>query len=72
HAPELRLDHVLVDAVAAAKEPALVDIASSLFGAQVRTHPLTSRRARQHDSLKLAACYRDMLLDSGLLAEDQW
>lgn len=72
HAPELRLDYVLVDAVAAAKEPALVDIASSLFDAQVRTHPLASRRARQHDSLKLAACYRDMLLDSGLLTEDQW
>lgn len=72
HAPELRLDYVLVDAVAAAGEPALVDIAASLFGATVRTHPLTSRRPRQHDSLKLAACYRDMLLDSGLLAEEQW
>lgn len=72
HAPELRLDYVLVDAAAAAKEPELVDIAAGLFGAAVRTHPLTSRRPRQHDSLKLAACYRDMLLDCGLLTEDQW
>ncbi|WP_029089141.1 gluconeogenesis factor YvcK family protein [Brevibacterium album] len=72
HAPRLHLDYVLVDAVAAAKEPTLPAIAESLFGAQVRTHPLTSRRPRQHDSLKLAACYRDMLLDSGLLEEDQW
>ena len=37
-----------------------------LFGATVRTHPLTLTRPRQHDSLKLAACYRDMLLDAGL------
>ncbi|GAA2091279.1 MULTISPECIES: gluconeogenesis factor YvcK family protein [Brevibacterium] len=72
HAPALTLDYVLVDAVAAAKEPALPEIAESLFGAHLRTHPLTSRRPRQHDSLKLAACYRDMLLDSGLLEEDQW
>jgi uncharacterized cofD-like protein len=72
HAPDLRLDFVLVDAAAAAKESALVRIAAELFGAEVRTHPLTSRRPRQHDSLKLAACYRDLLLDRGLLREDTW
>lgn len=72
HAPGLSLDVVLIDAAAAAKEPGLVRIASELFGAEVRTHPLTSRRPRQHDSLKLAACYRDLLLDRGLLTEDSW
>ncbi|GAA4285465.1 uridine diphosphate-N-acetylglucosamine-binding protein YvcK [Brevibacterium daeguense] len=72
HSPRLRFDYVLVDSEAAAAEPDLERIAGSLFEARLWTRPLVSRRPRQHDSLKLASCYRDMLLDAGISVDEQW
>ncbi|WP_258403360.1 2-phospho-L-lactate transferase CofD family protein, partial [Burkholderia multivorans] len=59
HAPSLRLDYVLVDEATIGIEPELEQRARDMFDAKLRVHPLSSRRAGQHDSLKLAACYRD-------------
>ena len=72
HAPSLRLDYVLVDEATIGIEPELEQRARDMFDAKLRVHPLSSRRAGQHDSLKLAACYRDMLIDAGIGVEEQW
>lgn len=72
HAPALRLDYVLVDEATIGIEPELEAHAREMFGAKLRVHPLSSRRAGQHDSLKLAACYRDMLIDAGIGVDEQW
>ena len=72
HAPSLRLDYVLVDEAATALEPDLAQRALDMFDAKLWQRPLRSRRQGQHDSLKLAACYRDMLLDAGIGVAEQW
>lgn len=72
HAPRLRFDYVLVDEDAAASEPELEAKAQRLFGSQLWTRPLRGRKESQHDSLKLAACYRDVLLDAGINVDEQW
>ncbi|WP_101650073.1 gluconeogenesis factor YvcK family protein [Brevibacterium ihuae] len=72
HAPRLRFDHVLVDSTAAADEPGLEQTALRLFGARLWSRPVAARRPRAHDSLKLAACYRDMLIDAGITVDEQW
>ncbi|WP_442864337.1 gluconeogenesis factor YvcK family protein [Brevibacterium sp. BRM-1] len=72
HAPRLSFDAIVVDAAAAAEEPGLEASAARLFGAQLWARPLAGRRPQQHDSLKLAACYRDLLLDAGLSVDEQW
>lgn len=72
HAPRLRFDYVLVDEDAAASEPELEAKAQRLFGSQLWTRPLHGRKESQHDSLKLAACYRDVLLDAGINVDEQW
>ncbi len=65
HAPDLRLDVVLVDPSVLScgenDEQELVSVAGSL-GAQVITAPVAATtRSGQHDSLRLAAAYRDLL-----------
>lgn len=72
HADWLRFDYVFVDDAVARREPELEGICASLFKARMWARPLASRHPGQHDSLKLAACYRDMLLDAGLLPEETW
>ncbi|GAA2008190.1 uridine diphosphate-N-acetylglucosamine-binding protein YvcK [Brevibacterium samyangense] len=72
HAPRLGIDYVLVDDAAAAREKDLARMAEDLFGARLWTRPLASRRPKAHDSLKLAACYRDVLLDAGIPVDEQW
>ncbi len=72
HAPRLKFDYVVADAEAAAADPELESSAARLFNARLWARPLGSRRPQQHDSLKLAACYRDVLLDAGLSVEEQW
>ncbi|WP_433913740.1 gluconeogenesis factor YvcK family protein [Brevibacterium litoralis] len=72
HAPDLAFDHVFADEAAAAGETDLERVTQDLFGARLWTRPLASRRPKAHDSLKLAACYRDMLLEAGLTVDEQW
>jgi uncharacterized cofD-like protein len=61
HAPRLRLDVVLADPGAVDDEGALRSAAARL-GAEVVVAPLPNRdRPDQHDSLRLAAAYRDIL-----------
>lgn len=72
HAPELNLSYVLVDEAGAEAEPQLAHRAEDMFNAKLWVKPLSSRRAGQHDSLKLAACYRDMLVDAGIGVDEQW
>lgn len=72
HAPGLRFDYVLVDSTAAAEEPDLEAVAHRRFDARLWSRPLVSRRPGQHDSLKLASCYRDMLLEAGITVDEQW
>lgn len=72
HAPELGFDYILVDAVAAEREPRLEKAAADLFGARLWARPLAARISGQHDTLKLAACYRDMFVDAGLKTDEQW
>ncbi|RBP64623.1 putative cofD-like protein [Brevibacterium sanguinis] len=72
HAPRLVLDYVLVDEAAVRAEPDLAARAEDMFSAKLWVRPLSSRRAGQHDSLKLAACYRDMLIDAGIDVDEQW
>ncbi len=72
HAPRLRFDYVLVDEDAARAEPDLEAKARRLFGARLWTRSLRGRKPSQHDSLKLAACYRDVLLDAGITVDEQW
>ncbi|MFN8098239.1 MAG: uridine diphosphate-N-acetylglucosamine-binding protein YvcK [Dermatophilaceae bacterium] len=61
HAPDVRLDVVLAD-------PSVVDGADDLvaaaaaIGATVVVSPVAGRRPGQHDTLRLAAAYRDLLL----------
>ncbi len=72
HAPRLVLNYVLVDEAAVIAEPDLAHRAEDMFNAKLWVRPLRSRRAGQHDSLKLAACYRDMLIDAGIDVDEQW
>lgn len=72
HARSLTLDYVLVDEAATELEPDLPERAEDMFGAKLWERPLRSRKQGQHDSLKLAACYRDMLLDAGIGVAEQW
>ncbi|WP_309130183.1 uridine diphosphate-N-acetylglucosamine-binding protein YvcK [Brevibacterium sp.] len=72
HAPRLVLNYVLVDEAAVVAEPDLATRAEDMFNAKLWVRPMSSRRAGQHDSLKLAACYRDMLIDAGIDVDEQW
>lgn len=72
HDPKLRFDYVLVDTLAAQREPDLDKIAFKHFGARIWSRSVASRRPRQHDSLKLAACFRDVFIDAGLRVDEQW
>lgn len=72
HAPRLTFDYILVDSDAAQQEPHISETATRLFSAQTWIRPLRGRRPQQHDSLKLAACYRDLLLDAGYSVSEQW
>ena len=61
HAPRLRLDAVLADPGAVDDEEALRTAAARL-GADVVVAPVAKRRhPGHHDSLRLAAAYRDIL-----------
>lgn len=72
HAPRLRLDYVLVDDVAGRGQTGLATAAATLFGAKTWFRSLASNKPGVHDSLKLAACYRDMLADAGIATNEQW
>lgn len=72
HAPSLELNYVLVDEASTLAEPDLERCAHEMFNAKLWARPLQSRRAGQHDTLKLAACYRDMLVDAGIGVDEQW
>lgn len=61
-APELRLSTVLADSTVVANEPDLRAACAEL-GAELVSAPLSTRDARdQHDTLRLAAAYRDILI----------
>lgn len=61
HAPRLRLDHVLADPGVVDDEQVLRRAAARL-GAELAVAPVATRgRAGRHDSLRLAAAYRDIL-----------
>ncbi|WP_373456814.1 uridine diphosphate-N-acetylglucosamine-binding protein YvcK [Brevibacterium sp. 50QC2O2] len=72
HAPRLRFDSIIVDDRAAATEPRLAGLAGSLFSAQLWRRPVRATHSGVHDSLKLAACYRDVLGDAGIAVVEQW
>lgn len=72
HAPELHFDYILVDDAAAAEEKGLREAAEKLFSAMLWERPLAARIRGQHDTLKLAACYRDMFVNAGLKTDEQW
>ena len=72
HAPGLSFDYILVDEAAAAEEAGLRDAAERLFAARLWARPLAARIRGQHDTLKLAACYRDMFVNAGLKTDEQW
>lgn len=72
HAPDLRFDYVIADSTAAEPEAELEGCARQLFGAQLWRQPVVGARPGQHDSLKLAACYRDILVSAGLTVDEQW
>lgn len=71
HAAGLRLHYVLVD-------PGTVDdddaarAARDLFGAELVVRPIAGRTRTQHDTLRLAAAYRDICYDANVLAEEAW
>lgn len=72
HAPGLHFDYILVDETAAAEEKGLREAAEKLFSATLWERPLAARIRGQHDTLKLAACYRDMFVNAGLKTDEQW
>lgn len=71
HAAGLCLDYVLVD-------PGTVDdddaarAARELFGAELVVRPIAGRTRTQHDTLRLAAAYRDICYDANVLTEESW
>ena len=72
HAPGLHFDYILVDETAAAEEKGLREAAEKLFSATLWERPLAARIRGQHETLKLAACYRDMFVNAGLKTDEQW
>ncbi|WP_114906331.1 gluconeogenesis factor YvcK family protein [Ornithinimicrobium murale] len=63
HAPELTLDYVIADpAVVRSEERALREVAQGV-GAELVVSPVRKmRRPREHDTLRLAAAYRDVII----------
>lgn len=63
HAPELTLDFVIADpAVVRSEEKALREVAQGV-GAELIVSPVRKmRRPREHDTLRLAAAYRDVII----------
>lgn len=72
HAPDLRIHYIVADDRAAAREPALEGVARELFGATLWRAAVRSRHENQHDSLTLAACYRDILIRESIVVQEQW
>ena len=72
HAPDLRIDYVLVDEEAGSGQTGLATTASNPFGARTWFASVESSTPGVHDSLKLAACYRDILSDAGIPTNEQW
>lgn len=72
HAPELRVEYVLVDEDAARGQTDLDATAAKLLGARTWYASVESSTPGVHDSLKLAACYRDILSDAGIRTNEQW
>ncbi|WP_134774851.1 gluconeogenesis factor YvcK family protein [Ornithinimicrobium flavum] len=67
HAPGLRLDHVVVDphVLRTAADRAALEAAVATVGGQLLVTPVgTVRRPGQHDTLRLAAAYRDIMAGS--------
>lgn len=62
HAPELRLDYVIADPSTVSRDrTALTEVAAGL-GAELVVVPVSKmRRPNQHDTLRLAAAYRDVI-----------
>lgn len=62
HAPDLTLDYVIADpAVVRSEERALREVAQGV-GAELVVSPVRKmRRLREHDTLRLAAAYRDVI-----------
>lgn len=62
HAPELRVDHIIADpAVVRGDEALLREVATDMGGALV-VAPVRKMRSRtEHDTLRLAAAYRDVM-----------
>ena len=63
HAPELTFDFVIADpAVVRTEEKALREVAQGV-GAELIVSPVRKmRRPREHDTLRLAAAYRDVII----------
>ncbi|WGW13738.1 uridine diphosphate-N-acetylglucosamine-binding protein YvcK [Saxibacter everestensis] len=72
HAPKLRFDYILVDQKAAALEDDLGQASADIFDAELVRRPLAKRGRAQHDSLRLAAAYRDVFITAGVLSDDAW
>lgn len=72
HAPELHIHYVVADEGVAALEPGLEGTARELFGASLWRARLRSTHENQHDSLNLAACYRDILIRESIVVQEQW
>ena len=62
HAPDITLDVVLADPSAVDDVEAL-SAAASAVGARLVVAPVAGRHPGQHDTLRLAAAYRDIILD---------
>ena len=62
HAPDITLDVVLADPSAVDDVEAL-SAAASAVGARLVVAPVAGRHPGQHDTLRLAAAYRDLILD---------
>jgi 2-phospho-L-lactate transferase/gluconeogenesis factor (CofD/UPF0052 family) len=62
HAPELQVDHIIADpAVVRGDEALLRDVATDMGGVLV-VAPVRKMRSRtEHDTLRLAAAYRDVM-----------
>ena len=61
HAPGMRLDVVLADPSVVVDEPALRRAAATLGAELVVAKVATAGNPGQHDSLRLAAAYRDIM-----------
>ncbi|MCI2264099.1 gluconeogenesis factor YvcK family protein [Sediminivirga luteola] len=72
HAPELRVDWILADERIAEEEPGLAETAHRLFGARLWRGNYAVANRQKHDSLKLAAGYRDVLIAEDIVVEEQW